>query len=445
MCKPLPPLTPAQSVGHRTSTLGLTLTVPTSTVESMLAKYVPETVAEDRNVSAGVAGRVSYVIKRGKPKLETRESGVRATVELTGDIHVCKPFGGACFEYGVCHPEWTAKLDLRAPWQLADEPDVDLDVEVTRGCILSPVKFDATAELEKITRAEVRKIEKRLNHEIHAFHRVLRKRLGKVDPLRITKNTCVAASLDSVALDVERESKHYAVAIETKGLVTLDCNTHRDSVHPSTESERAASGTLTPAGTPPGPPPDATPDGTSAAFTDDPPALLTERTRITAAPKLTPGTDLHLTSQVSMSTLTQEWQASFPHHQVRVTPSSNALLVEVSGWQGCDAGWALLRPSFVQGSVGFTPLDASDPNLVAMLQTPRALNAAAAEHARSIADVEHNLRAPIHAESEFVKEDLEVRLNPALTKETGLQLAPNAVVLQTTLRGTVTGNVVVSR
>lgn len=431
-------------IGLETSTLGITLTVPTSTVESMLAQYVPETVAEDRNVSAGVAGRVSYVIKRGKPKLETRASGVHATVELTGDIHVCKPFGGACFEYGVCHPEWTAQLDLRAPWQLANEPDVDLDVKVTRGCTLSPVKFDATAELEKITRAEVRKIEKRLDHEVHTFHRALRKRLGKVEPLRLTKNTCVAAGLDAITIDVERETKHYAVAVEAKGPVLIDCNRRGEAQPPPTASERARSGA--PAmGTPPEPPPNAPLDGTSAAFADDPPALLTDQTRVTTAPKLTPATDLHLTSRVSMLALTQEWQSRLPQHQVRVTPGPEALLVEVSGWQGCGPGWALLRPSFVQGGVGLTPLDASDPGLAAMLGTPKALNEAATEHTRSIAELEHNLRAPIHAESEYVKEDVEVRLNPALTTETGLHLEPSAVVLQTTLRGTVTGNVVVSR
>lgn len=390
-----------QRLAPSVSTIGLTLSVPTSTVEALLAEYVADTVAEDRNVSAGVAGKVSYVIKRGKPKLETRATGVRATVELTGEIHVCKPFGGACFEYGVCHPEWTAVVDVRSPWQLDREPDVDLDVEVTRGCVLSPVKFDATAELEKITRAEVRKIEKRLDREVHAFHSALRKRLGKVERLRLTKDSCVAIGLDSVAVDIERETKHYALGVESKGSVTLDCN--------------------------------------------DPTASLTEKTRIVTQPKLSPATDVRVASRVSMSAITQEWQGRLPHHQVRVTPSPDALLVEVAGWQGCAAGWALLRLGLVQGHIELTPVGGSDPNLTALLTAPRALDEAALAHTRSVAELERQLHAPLHVESELIRERFTVQLAPALTTDAGLRLEPDAVVFQTTLRGTLTGNVVMDR
>jgi hypothetical protein len=347
-------------------------------------------VAEGRNVSAGAAGRTTFQIKRGEPRIKTTDAGVSISVKLDGEIHLCKPFGGVCIAYGSCRPEWTAEVFARSPWRLSEEPDVTLNVEISKGCVLSPVKVDVTSELKKVTNTEVAKIRKQLDKEVRRFQRTLRKQLEQSMSVELSRGECLTFAPHELAFAIDHENSGYTVDVEATGTSAWGC------------------GTTTP---------------------------VDDRARVVTRERLSPDTEFHLTSDIPLSALSTEWQARVPNQQLRVTQNERDLLVEVAGWQGCASGWVLYRPTY-NGTLTLEAADASDPTLPALLGVPQVVAQTSASHAARAQRLVQSIAQPITVKSELLSRPLQLQPTPNLKATDRVRIAPGAVVLETTFEGT---------
>ncbi len=409
LCRAVPeasaPGTGGASTTHvaPTSRLGVAVEISRASFENALRRAVPEVVAEGRHVPAGTAGRTTFTIKRGEPRLDVVGSNLKASVALDGEIHLCKPFGGVCIEYGMCRPRWTAEVAVRSPWVLGDEPDVALDVDITKGCVLSPVKVDVTSELRKITDAEVRKVRKQLDAELRKFHRSLAKQLKRAASNSFSSsNPCLTFQVDEVRLALAQTRGDYTANVQAMGRISVACD---------------------------------------AAV-----APLTEQTRVVLSEELQPTTELHLDTRVPFANLVAEWQPRVPQHQVRVSSHRDAargelLLVEVAGWQGCASGWVMFQPLASSSGATLQVEDTSDPNLPTVLGVPPSVVNAGLEQPRRAARLDASLARPITVDSELLDNPLELRVTPRLAARESAFVGPDAVILRSTLAGAVEANV----
>lgn len=371
------------------SHLGATLHVANALLERTLASSVPEVVAEGRNVSADAAGRTTFEIKRGKPRVKVSDAGLSLSVKLDGDIRLCKPFGGVCIAYGSCRPEWIAEVFARSPWRLNAAPDVALNVEISKGCVLSPVKVDVTSELAKVTATEVAKIRKQLDKEVRRFHRSLQKQLRHPAALQSHGECLTFAPLElEFAVDDERDG--YTVDVELTGTPTWSCDT---------------------------------------------PAPVSERARVVTREHLSPKTEFHVSTDVPLSALATEWQARVPNHPLSVTPHTRELLVEVAGWQGCASGWVVYRPTH-DGAFSLTAVETSDPTLPDLLGPPAILARTSAGHNVRTQRFTQEVAEPITVKSDHLPHPLQLHPQPRLKSTHGVRVEDQSLVLETSFVGT---------
>ncbi len=415
MCTEAPAIRPLLPSPNVRSTLGLRVLVPRAIVAKTVAEWLPVTVAAGKSVPAGAAGRATFEIKRGEPAIEVTPRGVSAEAKLTGDIRLCKPFGPVCVEYGRCRPEWAARLHVNAPWAIKNVPDVELEVDVTRGCILSPVKFDATRELEKITREEVAKIRQRIRSEVRKHHASLGEAIQDVsNQLRLTGLDTASVNIESIALALTQNDAQYVASIEASGeLSALDGSGAapiETSSPPSSNLHRAH-------------------------------PLLNPDARVTTDATLDPTTHVQLETPVVLSELVQEWQTRLSSQHVRATATGNQVLVEVSPWKTCASAWVLFQPEFTSNTIRLTPVAASDPELVTVLPTPQVLTQQVEAHTAALRKLEEQWHEPVTLESKSSRQPLRITFQPALALEQTVRVESDALVLTGSINGKVAGTV----
>lgn len=418
-CSEAPAIQPLVPSSRARSTVGLSISVPLTLVTESVATWLPRTIAEGKSVPAGAAGRATFEIKRGEPTVEVTSGGVSASLKLDGDIRLCKPFGPVCVEYGRCRPEWTARVHIDAPWYVEEAPNVALDVDVTRGCVLSPVKFDATRELEKITREEVAKIRKRIRSEVHKHHATMGAEIEDIArQLRLTESGSPHVSIDTIALGLTRDDVRYQVSIEAAGeLSTGDVS-----------GAAAAEGPGDPIVHP------------SPAL-----SLLTRRAKVTTDAKPDPGTQLYLEQPVALSALVAAWQPQLSSQQVRATATGSQILVEVTPWKTCASAWVLFQPEFTSNAVVLTPIGMSDPELVAILPTPPSLTQPAGAQTAILRRLENQWLQPVTLESNSSRERLRITFQPALALAQSVRVESDALILTGSIQGKVAGAVAATR
>jgi hypothetical protein len=400
-CAPAPLPAPAEAFGESPSQLFLEFTLPKTVVDDAVEASVPEVVAEGKGVSAGAAGRVTFEIKRGTPRLSLTETGLVFDVELTGNIRLCKPFGGVCIEYGKCRPEWLARGNVKLPWTIVEEPDVALDVTVTTGCILSPVRYDATRELEKITQEEVSKIRKQLRREVRKRHSEWQSDLAKQgNLLRSSKDDATAVTLDQVALGLAVSNTEYTGALRAVGSL--------QTLSPEAGSARSpATSFLSP---------------------------TAQVVALTPSWKETPA-QLILPTRVALATLAEQWQASLPGTEVRVTAHGSQLLVTVTPWNNCQQGWAVFQPSITDKAIHLEQTLASDAAILTALTLPPALSRAAQSHHGWEASLKEHLRSPYRLESKHTRTALNVTFEEQLDVQHAVRVENDALVFSSTAQG----------
>jgi hypothetical protein len=72
--------------------------------------------------------------------------------------------------YGKCRPEWQATITVPSVVSLDDAPRPRMALGITHGCVLSPVGYDATPELERITREQARNARAEISRRVAAAH-----------------------------------------------------------------------------------------------------------------------------------------------------------------------------------------------------------------------------------------------------------------------------------
>jgi hypothetical protein len=388
--------------------------VPRATFAETVAEWLPVTVAAGKSVPAGAAGRATFEIKRGEPAIEVTPRGVSAEAKLTGEIRLCKPFGPVCVEYGRCRPEWTARLHVNTPWAIKNVPDVELDVDVTRGCILSPVKFDATRELEKITREEVVKIRKRIGSEVRKHHASLGESIEDIsNQLRLTGLDTTSVNVESIALGLTQNDAQYVASVEARGELSA-----RDGSGAPSETSSPSSSNLHRAH-----------------------PLLSPDARVTTDANLDPTTHVQLETPIVLSVLVRDWQTRLSSQHVRATATGNQVLVEVTPWKTCASAWVLFQPEFTSNTIQLTPVGASDPELVAALPLPQVLTQHAEVQTAALREFEKQWREPVTFESKHSRAPLRMTLEPTLTLEQNVRVESDTLVLTGVIHGAITGTV----
>jgi hypothetical protein len=139
-----------------------------------LHRELPLVVAEAERRPIGTPGLVSYSIRRSRLALTQDQATLSLSTTLNGEAHVCKPFAGACITYGVCEPRWDVTGKLARKFDTLTELLPELEVELTKGCTLRPVGYNASSILLQNTERETAKIRVRLERAFGAW-------LGKLD------------------------------------------------------------------------------------------------------------------------------------------------------------------------------------------------------------------------------------------------------------------------
>ncbi len=135
--------------------------VSVSLLERRIAQAIPKQLAAEKGRAIGAAGKASYRVMRGHPRLYKTNEGVRLTLPISANISVCKPFGRSCFRYGSCSPRLEARFSfstlLGKNYQL---PAPKGTITATKKCVIG---IDVTPRIEALARREVKKIERRLS------------------------------------------------------------------------------------------------------------------------------------------------------------------------------------------------------------------------------------------------------------------------------------------
>jgi hypothetical protein len=208
------------------SRLAVTVGLPNETLQRIVDEQVPRTVARGDDVKAGVAGRATYEIRRGAVAASLGPDGMSLVTALQGDIQLCKPFGAVCFGYGRCFPEWEARITLPKQVSRARTPHVELDLRLRKGCVLSPVRFDATAELNRITEQQEKQIQAQINTSVTKEFKRLLARLENESfrSGQLSSGECIAVEPEqaTVGLKVAQDGS-VGLAAAVTGRAKLDC------------------------------------------------------------------------------------------------------------------------------------------------------------------------------------------------------------------------------
>lgn len=136
---------------------------------SLLAKEIPSRVAQDRNVDAGLAGRLSYRIDRSPFVASVSEGRLFITTQLQGHADLCKPLGPlGCVGYAQCSPRALATASI--PLSLGPSYRIgpaSVSIRTTHPCEIGGM--DATPRIQKEANAQARRIERRINGLLPSF------------------------------------------------------------------------------------------------------------------------------------------------------------------------------------------------------------------------------------------------------------------------------------
>jgi hypothetical protein len=207
--------------------------VSESLILEQIAARVPKVVAEARKQNIGAAGRATYRIERQDIRLVAKPDRLSVEVPLGGNIEVCKPFGGACIRYGQCAARFLAAVteDVR----LTDDyrlPPPSVSVRAER-CVLRPVGFDATGELQKIGDDEARKIQRELERARPKMREPVEAAFKAMQrPIDLDGGYCAVFEPDTVsygALEQSRENLRLNVGVLGTARLTRECSSTNES------------------------------------------------------------------------------------------------------------------------------------------------------------------------------------------------------------------------
>lgn len=160
-----------------------------------LSKVTPRTVASGRGQDIGAAGRVDYDVVRSALRLETSSTSLRVSTRLEGDIRVCKPLGPFCARYGTCRPSWQVAFEVPTRFESGIELQARTQIQLDKGCVLQPVGYDASGELEKITRGQAANVRRRVARELEATERQLARAWQRLtEPTALPTAGCLRVS-----------------------------------------------------------------------------------------------------------------------------------------------------------------------------------------------------------------------------------------------------------
>lgn len=228
------------------SRLGVSVSVHEDHIQREIGKRVPTTLATGKGQAIGAAGKVSYTVKRKGFSVRSGEDEISVTTSLFGEVDVCKPIGAMCLRYGSCRPEWAVRVGLPTDW--ARDPSIRPStlVEVSKGCVLRPVGYNATPELERITRQQASKVRSQIRQEVRRIERELSfgwERLRR--PISLAGGGCVRLEVDEIAYaPIQQEGGLLSTRAEARGRLHGDCssavgNSRDDDTAPATSSTSA--------------------------------------------------------------------------------------------------------------------------------------------------------------------------------------------------------------
>jgi hypothetical protein len=315
---------------------------------------------------------------------------------------LCKPFGPVCVEYGSCRPEWHARLTVELPWQIREAPEVRLDVDVTRGCVLSPVKVDATRELEKVTREEVTKIRTQVSRAIRKYHGQLLSSVG---------------GLATEAPGVP----HFDVRVDEVGIAWDDSNTdHHLDVRVTGKVATAS------------PEPNGSdrqrrePRGASLSIARDARLVALEG-------GAQPPTQLVITERLSFTELENYW-ASRSNANVQVHAAGSQLLVEVSPWKNCGTGWALVEAQSNADRVDLVVTQTSHDALTHAFPAPESLTDRALAQLETLRQLNTNLPKSVSIDARGSR-PLRLSWSPHLDTTQTVTNEPDALLISSEMSG----------
>ncbi|HXS17737.1 MAG TPA: DUF4403 family protein [Polyangiaceae bacterium] len=231
------------SVKYPSSRLAITGQLSERWLNAQLDEQLPVVVAEERDRPIGVAGRASYRIKRGSLSLGQRADQLWATLPLSLDIALCKPFGSGCFRYGSCTPRLDIQVlldrDFAANYEL-ESPR--LSSSTREGCRIG---IDVTPQLETAAHSELAKIQRSLDRAFSRIDEAAASFAAQAHaPLPAWPEQCVDWSLNAVRQrslrlenldrDATAPGKYLTFGLEATGqLVAVDsCEPEPNSAMP---------------------------------------------------------------------------------------------------------------------------------------------------------------------------------------------------------------------
>lgn len=179
---------PPQPLDVPLSSVVANIAFDVATLTSRLGREVPPTVSSARDVDAGVAGKLSYEIRRAPFAVSLSGNRLQVTTQLTAHAELCKPLGIlGCVPYGGCDP--AARAVAAVPMKLRPDYGVGpatATIVVTRPCLITSLSLDATPRIQSSADQQARKIQARINSMLPSFEpgaRALWAAMGVVVPL----------------------------------------------------------------------------------------------------------------------------------------------------------------------------------------------------------------------------------------------------------------------
>lgn len=370
------------------------------TLQTLVDETLPTTVARGDKVKAGIAGRASYEIKRYDIALAAGSDGLRLTTPLRGDIQLCKPFGAVCFGYGRCYPEWDATLTLPPDVTRANTPHIDFGLELRKGCLLSPVRFDATSELQKITEQQERKIEEQVNQTVSKhYKRLLESLKHGFGAGKLPSGECVSFAPDDGQIAVKTgraddKIKHMFAA----GLV-----------------------------------------GTTALGCE--PTKLEPAFRVRISESIPTETLLVVEQLLPLSTIERTWADVDSGVRVSVRSSGSEVVVHLAPFGSCGTAWGRFVPETTPSGVKLRPVQTSDQTLETWVAQRGPLFATQMlRHSAAVQEVSRYFNGPIEVDSPLAN-DWGLELSGTSSQSVGVRVVDQGIVLVGQLQGHIRGRV----
>lgn len=306
------------------SFVSVALSLPKERIEKQLDEAVPWTLAKASGRSAGVAGKVSYEVRRSPLRLAVKDGDLVVTTELVAEIDVCKPLGPVCLHYGKCRPEWHAVITVPPLTALGDAPRPRLSLGITKGCVLSPVGYDATPELERITQEQARSARGEIGRHVAAGHAEVVRAIEEARRgFRLADESCV--SIEPLAVQqtpLQLREGLVELSVAAKARVGFEC-----ARGPAPEPYEAADAEL--------------------------PLIETVES-------VEPQSSVLLTRDLGLDSLASSLarEGVTVRFESGVLGGSTRLLAGVSGLGRCEPEWVVVEPRVVEDRVLFSPLGA---------------------------------------------------------------------------------------